>query len=467
MRNTGPIGPVAVSVALLLLFVAPLMRGGNRQVALIALEAIALAFMLSVLVRVVFSVPQQFAHRPAISPASLLIAFLLLSPAWLALVYLLPVPAGFWSTTPGREIYLGLLPAAGVTPPAFLPLSLVPDATLRSLLAGLPLVAGFLIGYLARGAQLKLLFGLVVAIAFAQTVMGLLQMAGGAQSALYFGGDGGRPFGTFANPNHFANYLAMALALYVYLAWDNLQSSVHHGHGRAAEFAARHRAGLWISGGLLLLVGILISRSRGAALTGLPAAMLAVALVLFSSRRVGWRAALLMLGGGLAAAVVLVGPEVLVSRFNPSGITGAASIRGLLTATTLEGAREFWPWGAGWGSYAAVYPRFEPMGSDGVADYAHHDYAQMLFEGGVFAVAMAAAFLWLAAHRAVLLIRFAVRHRALDGQRMLCAMCGLGLLGLMLHSLVDFNMHIPANAILGALLAGAYLRPLHTKDATA
>ena len=41
----------------------------------------------------------------------------------------------------------------------------------------------------------------------------------------------------------------------------------------------------------------------------------------------------------------------------------------------------------------------------------------------------------------------------------------LGLLGLLLHSLVEFNMHIPANAILGALLAGAYLRPLGTGEA--
>lgn len=468
MQNTGPIGPVAISAALLLLFVSPVMRGGNRQVALIALEAVALGFLFALTARQILSMRELSWRSSLFSPSTLLIAFLLLSPAWLGLVYLLPIPAGAWSTTPGRGSYLELLRgAAGITPATSLPLSLVPDATLRSLLAGLPLIAGFLIGYLARLAQLKLLFSLIVAIAFAQTLMGLLQMAGGADSALYFGGDGGRPFGTFANPNHFANYLAMALAVYVYLGWDNLQAPPHRSHGRAQAFALRHAAALWIAGGLLLLVGILISRSRGAALTGLPAALLAVALALFSSRTVGWRMTLLLLGGGLATAVVLVGPEAVVSRFNLSGITGAASIRGLLTATTLEGAREFWPWGAGWGSYAAVYPRFEPMGSDGVADYAHHDYAQMLFEGGIFAVAIAAAFSWLAISRAVLLIRVSLPRGALGRQDMLCALCGLGLLGLLLHSLVDFNMHIPANAILGALLAGAYLRPLNTRSETA
>jgi hypothetical protein len=48
---------------------------------------------------------------------------------------------------------------------------------------------------------------------------------------------------------------------------------------------------------------------------------------------------------------------------------------------------------------------------------------------------------------------------------MASALCGLGLLGLLLHSLVEFNMHIPANAILGALLAGAYLRSRNLENA--
>jgi hypothetical protein len=33
-------------------------------------------------------------------------------------------------------------------------------------------------------------------------------------------------------------------------------------------------------------------------------------------------------------------------------------------------------------------------------------------------------------------------------------------LGFLAHSLVEFNMHIPANAILASLLAGVFLRPL-------
>jgi hypothetical protein len=458
-------GPVAVFAAILLLFAAPLMRGGNRQVALIALEAISLAFLLVLWLRAVLAKRRQPLSWFHVSPTTLLVAFLLLSPAWLALVHLLPVPAAFWSGALGREIYAQILRDAGLSLPEWLPLSLVPDATRASLLAGLPLIAGFLAGYLASLRQLKLLLGLIVLFAFGQVMLGLLQIAGGASSALFFGMPAERPIGTFANPNHFANYLAMALAVYVWLAWQSLlQSHSQWSDNPAARLASRHATAIWVAGGLFLVLGILMSRSRGAALTGLPVGMLALGLALSAGdRSQGWRFTLVLAGGILAGAVALVGLGSVLSRFEMSGMSDSALYRGLLASTTFEGAKAFWPWGSGWGTYAAVYPRFQPLALEGFADYAHHDYAQLLFEGGIFSVILAAAFLWLAASRAVLLTRAFLRRRGFTPEHMGTALCGLGLLGFLLHSLVEFNMYIPANAILGSLLAGAYLRPWATE----
>jgi hypothetical protein len=454
-------GPVAVFAAMLLLFTAPLMRGGNRQVALIALEAISLAFLLVLWLRAVFAKRRQPLAWFHVSPTTLLVAFLLLSPAWLALVHLLPVPAAFWSGAPGREIYGQIFRDAGLSLSEWLPLSLVPDATRASLLAGLPLMAGFLAGYLASLRQLKLLLGLIVLLAFAQVTLGLLQLAGGVQSPLLFDIAADRPIGTFANPNHFANYLGMALAAYVWLGWQNLlQSHARWSDNPATRLASRHATAIWVAGGLFLVLGILMSRSRGAALTGLPSAILALGLTLYSSNRSrGCRFTVALAGGVLAGAVALVGLGSVLSRFELSGMSNMALYRGLLASTTFDGAAVFWPLGAGWGTYAAVYPRFQPMGFDGIVDYAHQDYAQMLFEGGPFSVMLAAAFLWLAVGRAVRLFKAFIRHRGFTQEEMGSALCGLGLLEFLLHSLVEFNMHIPANAILGALLAGAYLRP--------
>ncbi len=460
-------GPVAICAAVLLLVASPLMRGGNRQIALIGLEAIALVFLVSLWIRTAWtwgswrSTPQSLLNKTAV-------AILVLSPAWLALVYLVPLPAGFWTGSPGRGVYGPLLAGAGIPMGASLPLSLVPDATKASLLAGIPLIAGFLAGYASRLSQLKLLVGVVAGMAFLQVFFGLLQAAGGSQSTLYFTTEfAGRPFGTFANTNHFANYIAMALAGYIWLAWCSLtESSARWTDGVGVRFAERHAQIIWSVGGLALAMGILMSFSRGAALSGLPAALLAAGLALLAgSHSRSWRMLLLLLAAGLLAAVALVGVGTLLSRFDLSKMAIDASFRGLLAKTTLAGAGEFWPWGSGWGTYGPVYLRFRPVAVDGYAEYAHEDYAQMLFEGGIFAVLVAGAFLWLAAGRVLLLVRSAIGKGLLPADQMASAFCGLGLLGFLLHSLVEFNMHIPANAILAALLAGGFLRPLRQSEA--
>ncbi|QJW83702.1 hypothetical protein HK414_05575 [Ramlibacter terrae] len=136
----GPMGPAAFYALLSLLVAAPLMRGGNRNVALIVLEGVAPVFPVALLARM---------PRPAarLSVTGWLLAFLLSSPAWLAVIYLLPLPPGLWEAVPGRADYVGLLAGIGIAPGQWRPLSLVPNATSVSLLAGIPIVAGFAAAY--------------------------------------------------------------------------------------------------------------------------------------------------------------------------------------------------------------------------------------------------------------------------------------------------------------------------------
>jgi O-antigen ligase len=92
------------------------------------------------------------------------------------------------------------------------------------------------------------------------------------------------------------------------------------------------------------------------------------------------------------------------------------------------------------------------------------DYVEMLFEGGLLFLVAAFVLAWAAAQRLRVLWAPSRSRRADDRNLMACAVCGLGLLGFLLHSLVEFNMRIPANAILAALLAGVYLRPLESES---
>jgi hypothetical protein len=457
-RETGLLGPVSLSGGVLLLLAAPLMRGGNRYVALVPLEFLGLAVLLGLLLRWVMLRPE--ARTDALGDR-LLVGLLAASPLLLAAVQLVPLPADLWGRLAGRALYTETLAAIGAPAGAPRPLSLGPSATAASLLAGIPIAAALLLGYLASAFQLRLLVRVVVAMAFAQVLLGLLQVAGGHHSPLFFGAMSyGPPIGSFANRNHFANYLAMALAVYLWLAYESLR---YHGPDRSTRtFTIRHRSAFWAIGGLVLVVGILLTRSRGAALFGLTAAALGLAAV---ALRVGGRSRGLRVAVPLAALVVigalaLIGFGAATSRISADQLAGSAGFRGMLARTTFEGALAFWPWGSGWGTYDMVYPQFQPPSVLGFANHAHMDYAEMLMEGGVFFVLLAAAFAWLAGKRAIRVAAAALRGRALDRDAMAAALCGLGLLGFLLHCLVDFNMRIPANAILAALLAGAYLRPL-------
>lgn len=453
-EDTGPIGPVAFSALAFLLVAAPLMRGGNRQVALIVLEAAALAFLAAL-------VAGLNHWRGGITARGALLAFVCLSPLWLALVYLVPLPASLWALLPGRAGYLEYLRAAGIPEPAALAASLAPDATIVSLLAGLPIAAGFLAGLFCSLSQLRSTFVVVASLAALQTVIGLLQVAGGQDSSLLLGASPGRPVGTFANPNHFANYVAMGLVAYLWLAWvrkpGRLDDVVRDPH------AARRRRLLWAGGAVFLLVGMVMSLSRGALLAALATAftglLLAGALRGHASR---WRRWVIVSAGLAAGALMLVGTDAVLERFDRMATDAPA--RTMQAETTMTGVREFWPLGTGWGSYGAVYPRYQPPALVGTAEYTHQDYAQMLFEGGIFALLLMAVVAALLVQRAVRLARAEWRQGRLRRHELAAAVCGLGVLGFLLHSYVEFNMHIPANAILAALLAGAYLRPLPPSD---
>jgi O-antigen ligase len=84
-----------------------------------------------------------------------------------------------------------------------------------------------------------------------------------------------------------------------------------------------------------------------------------------------------------------------------------------------------------------------------VVDHAHNDYLEMLAETGLIGALCSLAFI-------VLLFRSALANLQSDQSRFLLAVRAGALVacsGLLLHSLVDFNLHIPSNALLFALLA--------------
>lgn len=449
VSTTGLIGPVAFWACAALLAMSPLVRGGNRFVALVPIELVALVLLGALAFRAPAVTSRMFYGVLALACAPLAVALVQLVP-------LFPGPA--WAALPGHAPYADVLQLVGGADD-WRALSVAPRATAASLLAGIPLAAALLAGYLSSDEQLRWLVKVVIAVALVQMVIGAIQLGGGA---LMYGANSAAPVGTFGNRNHFGSYCAVAMCCWLWLAWG-----LHRGAASAPPEAVWERREVRLAVFALLLVALLMSRSRAAIVFGLGCAMLAIALgQRHASDAEGWRrwlpgTAMVL----LVVLVMLVGVDALTDRFMNEDLGDAASHRVDLARSAWHAAVAFFPFGSGWGTFDLVYPVFQPHYITKFVNHAHMDFLELLVEGGVLFLAFGALFVAMAARRARALWRALGPRHLGSRDAHAAAYCGIALLVLLLHSLVDFPLRIPALAILGSFLAGAYLRPLPSHKA--
>jgi hypothetical protein len=437
----GGLSVVALGLMWALVLLATLFRGGNRHVPLIGLE------WLGLLVLVVWGAralllgrwPEGLGGRGSGRAAVLLLAA---APVWVALLQAVPWP-GLGATTA------------------------TPEATWHAALVGLAVSACFLMGLSAQPGHTRVLLKLWVGVAVAQAALGLIQL-GGAE-ALHFGLETSeRAIGTFASKNTYSNFLVMAMPLA--MLWLLNPSADAGAAGEPPEDGAGRRW-LWGLALFTLMSAVIASTSRTGIATGLLVALLAVALLpegagsdiragkgrAGSPRGLGAR--WWLLGGGLALLLLalMAGGLDWVDRFDSERLLADDARRGLMRDATWQGALAFWPWGSGMGSYATVFPRFQPdeLGP-WLVDNAHSEYLQSLMEMGAAFVIIAAVALALIGRRLWRLARAATKGWA--PQDRLAVACGIGALATALHAWVDYPFRIPANAMMAAFLLGVFLR---------
>ena len=447
--GTGQGWPVLTMQALAaLVLLAPLVRGGNRHVALMGLTWLALAALVGMLwawLGRAQGTAQD--HAAAAGQARLNQAawgVLLTAPLWLA----------GWSWLPHA---LGRANAPAM-----------PTATLAALLAGLPLVACLAAGRFAPAQQAGWLARLWLWGALVQAVWGLLQVAG--FDALRFDDVSGEPaIGSFASKNTYSNFLVMSLPLAV---WRLGAARQQAGARAPSQAQAQGLQWAWAAAVLLLLATLLLATSRTGIATGVLVFLLAVPLLLWPPKlarggpsAAGWRWGM----AGPLALLALLGLALLAAgwewaaRFEASRLVLDNATRALMRQTSWHAALAHWPWGAGPGGYANAYAAWQPPAlGHYLIDMAHNDYLQMLVNLGAGLLPLAAATGYLMARQLAALLRQPRQHvqgLGCDGLGSLRLASGLGVLAIALHAGVDYPFHIPANAMLGCFLLGVFLRP--------
>ena len=98
--------------------------------------------------------------------------------------------------------------------------------------------------------------------------------------------------------------------------------------------------------------------------------------------------------------------------------------------------------GWGLGTFPVVYPEFRSFYTTFFVNEAHNDYLQLLVETGLAGFSIAVWFMVVIARRA----KGKLNNWTETASGSVTVAALLGILGILVHSFVDFNLQIPANA---------------------
>ncbi len=300
--------------------------------------------------------------------------------------------------------------------------------------------------FLQRTAQVELLASIITGYGFAVALFAMIQ-------GLTYNGKlywvrtpraGGWIYGPYVSHNHYAGLMEMLFPVALVMAL----SRIVRGYAKsAAAFAAVLMAGT-----------IFLSGSRGGMIAFLAQMVfLGAVLARDKNRRTAWMAAAVLIV--IAGLILWVGGQDLVSRIASIDAEAHSELdSGLRLQIDRDGLRMLARkpvLGWGLGTFPVVYPEFRSFYTNKLVNRAHNDYLQVLVETGLLGFATAAWFVFVLYR--VALSKLDDWQWNVNGAVALAAL--LACTGILVHSCLDSNLQIPANAAFFYVLAAIATAP--------
>lgn len=339
------------------------------------------------------------------------------------LLQLVPLPPGMWQALPGREIAIEIAGLAGGS--QWRPLSLDPNATLRSFLALLPPLAMFIAACQLKRSDHERLFMVLIFVGLASTFLGALQILF-HERVFYLLRDVivGSPSGIFGNRNHQAIFLCICTLLVYYLLCTK------------REYRSRYN--LLMDMMIALFAGaIFATQSRSGVAILLLLALAAPAYIYFNinPKKLSIGSAVFY---GIIIFVFAKSHVVLsaLNRFDKVNDDGRYNI----WPDVLFSIKHYFPVGAGAGTFTEAFQPFESLNnlSPYYVPRAHNDYLELALEAGIFGAVVLGAVFVLAASRTWRVVGTD------PTQGRLVKTVLLAVLALALHSIVDYPVQTVA-----------------------
>ena len=453
---------IAFWLLLALIVWAPIPLGSNRPWAWALLEAWLFGIGLLWVV--------AFARREIVAPPMLRVTapVLVLLALWLFYLLLqwLPLPPDWVRLLSPRaaEIQAG---AAYLDPGRRFTLSLDPNATFEFWLKSCAYVLAFVATVLLvrRRRRLLWLCGAIVATGLLQAVYGSLMHLGGADIIVL-----GTPIqhasqasGSYVNRNHLAGLLEMSLGIGIGMMIAQLEDKP----ARDWKTFARDVMAVILSAKaalrvllVVMVVALVMTRSRMGN-TAFFASLLVTGLAaLLLSRKSAPRGTIVLIASLILIDVLVVGAwfgvERTIKRIEQTTIEQVEE-RVDPSVYAIRIFDDYPAFGTGGGTFYTAFTRYRGRDIEPFYDHVHNDYMQVLTETGVIGFLLAGlAVLWSYACAVIALYR---RRDPVARGVAFGAMMGITAIGI--HSTVDFNLQIPANAMLFSILLALGWLALH------
>lgn len=276
--------------------------------------------------------------------------------------------------------------------------------------------------------------------------------------------------GTFINHNHFAGYLEMTIAVGI-----GLILALRKG----GEITWLSTLELLLSAKVLIrlavvvmVIGLVMSHSRMGNSAFFVSLILIASLFILTNKEKRVRNTLILSSFIIIDVFIisqyfgleklkerLGATEVTITEENGQLIFDVNDLRGLALKNGLPLAMQKPIVGQGAGSYEATFIGYTGPNFGGHFDHAHNDFLELWIERGLMGVAPMVLF--------VMLALFFGLKAMLKGQsnfrKGVSFGASMGIVSILIHSFTDFNLHIPANALLFTTLCAiavmAYTHP--------
>ena len=273
---------------------------------------------------------------------------------------------------------------------------------------------------------------------------------------------GSQASGTYVNRNHFAGYLEMMLAIGIGLLIaglsdrraDTWKKFISH----MIEWILSPKMVLRLSL-CVLVIALTTTHSRMGNTAFFSALLVAGAIGIVLSRH-ATRNTVVLLASLIAIDLFIVGSwfgvEKLAKRIEQTTIQDVQE-REEPAAYTLPMIKDYGMFGAGPGTFYVTFQRYRPEKITAFFDWAHNDYAQLAAETGYVGFALMGSLVAM-----TLIVALIAQWRRRDPlMRGMSFACIMGVTSILIHSWVDFNLQIPANAVFFTILLALGWISLH------